>query len=107
MTDTDKTIAKPTSNHAANGLLPAALIDSAELRSKVEAVVTDLAKTARKNALRHRRLAKREAVALYRQSTRTIKRNPWRTVGLTLLTGVVAGGLIALTRRPAVDNDES
>ncbi len=107
MTDTSRTIAKKASEHTANGALSNALIDSAELRDRVEEVVSDLAKTARKNVARRSRLAQREARALYRESTRTIKRNPWRTVGMTLLTGIVAGGiLIALTgRSPAAPAD--
>lgn len=107
MTDTNRTIAETTPERAANGALRTALTESAELRNKVEEVITDLAKAARKNALRKQKLAKREARALYRQSTRTIKRNPWRTVGLTLLAGVVAGGLVALTRTPPAPDADS
>ncbi len=88
-------------NGAARHPLPP---ESARLLAQAENAVTDLAHSLRDTADRQSKLAKRQARKLYRQSSATIKHNPWRAVGAALLTGIVAGGLLMLTRRTGVSS---
>ena len=101
MTELSRTPAQTKSTRgSANGDARSMLLDYPKaLRDKAERTVTDVAHTLRDTADKQSKVAKRQARKLYRTSSPAIKRNPWRTVGIALLTGIVAGSLIAMSRR--------
>lgn len=89
-TPREATPRKTSSNGAAQHILPTETVKTA---------VTDLAHSLRDTADKRSKLAKLQARKLYRKSSTRIKHNPWRAVGVALLTGILAGGLLMMSRR--------
>ncbi len=88
---------RSAARRVANGIARHAAPD--DLRAKAEHTVSELAHDLRETVDKQGKLAKRQARTLYRDSSAAIKHHPWRAIGIALLVGAVAGGMIALTRR--------